>query len=156
MFSSKEQLKTIVAGQGGVGGGGERTDCIIGDSRTEDMRLVSDKSLWVLNHLELCHLLFKDWCLLPAMILRFYCKVLHWNLWPHLSGTMRFSFLQDNLLRRQGVQVKTRYPPNLDKTHRKHIMNFLKESGWVATWWRLRFFFRLCRGCVLQVRWTDV
>ena len=52
-----------------------------------------------------------------------------------------FTFLQDNLLRRQGVQVKTRYPPNLDKTHRKHIMNFLKESGWVATWWRLRFFF---------------
>jgi len=44
-----------------------------------------------------------------------------------------FTFLQDNLLRRQGVQVKTRYPPNLDKTHRKHIMNFLKESGWVAT-----------------------
>ena len=105
------------------------------------MRLVSDKSLWVLNYLELCHLLLKDWCLLPAMILRLYCKVLHWNLWPHLSGTMRFSFLQDNLLRRQGVQVKTRYPPNLDKTHRKHIMNFLKESGWVATWWRLRFFF---------------
>ena len=47
MFSSQEQLKTIVAGQGGVvvGGGGGRTDCIIGDSRIEDPRLVSDKSV---------------------------------------------------------------------------------------------------------------
>ena len=48
-----------------------------------------------------------------------------------------FISFQDNLLRRQGVQVKTRYPPNLDKIHRKHIVHFLKESGWVASSWRL-------------------
>ena len=41
--------------------------------------------------------------------------------------------LKDNLLRRQGVQVKTRYPPNLDKTHRRMIVNYLKESGWIST-----------------------
>lgn len=52
---------------------------------------------------------------------------------PGFYLTIKTIILKDNLLRRQGVQVKTRYPPNLDKTHRKHIVNFLKESGWVAT-----------------------
>jgi len=59
------------------------------------------------------------------------CASIHMK--PGFYITIKTIILKDNLLRRQGVQVKTRYPPNLDKTHRKHIMNFLKESGWVAT-----------------------
>ncbi|XP_029194990.2 transcriptional adapter 2-beta-like [Acropora muricata] len=59
------------------------------------------------------------------------CASLQMN--PGFYLTIKTIILKDNLLRRQGVQVKTRYPPNLDKIHRKHIVHFLKESGWVAS-----------------------
>ena len=45
---------------GGTGRARGRGGGIIGDSRIEDTRLVSDKSRCVLNFLELCLLLFKD------------------------------------------------------------------------------------------------
>lgn len=68
---------------------------------------------------------------LLSLMERQLCASMHMK--PGFYLTIKTIVLKDNLLRRQGVQVKTRYPPNLDKTHRKHIMNFLKESGWVAT-----------------------
>ncbi|KXJ10245.1 Transcriptional adapter 2-beta [Exaiptasia diaphana] len=52
---------------------------------------------------------------------------------PGFYLTIKIIILKDNLLRRQGVQVKTRYPPNLDKTHRRLIVSYLKESGWIPT-----------------------
>ncbi|XP_032231364.1 transcriptional adapter 2-beta isoform X2 [Nematostella vectensis] len=52
---------------------------------------------------------------------------------PGFYTTIKTIILKDHLLRRQGVQVKTRYPPNLDKTHRRLIVNFLKESGWISS-----------------------
>ncbi|XP_031564876.1 transcriptional adapter 2-beta-like isoform X2 [Actinia tenebrosa] len=52
---------------------------------------------------------------------------------PGFYLTIKIIILKDNLLRRQGVQVKTRYPPNLDKSHRRTIVNYLKESGWIPS-----------------------
>ncbi|KAH3844434.1 transcriptional adapter 2-beta-like isoform X2 [Dreissena polymorpha] len=38
-------------------------------------------------------------------------------------------FLQQ---RRQGFPVKIRYPSNMDKTHRRRIMSFLADNGWIS------------------------
>ena len=126
------------SGGAGRGGRGERTDCTIGDSRIEDMRLVSDKSLWVLNYLELCHLLLKDWCLLPAMILRLYCKVLHWNLWPHLSGTMLLlscrTICYDGKAYRLKLdthQISTRHIENTLWTFSKRAVGWPRDDAFV-------------------------
>lgn len=140
MFSSQKWLKTIVAGQGGLGGGGD----IIGDSRIKDTRLVSDKSRWVLNFLELCLLLFKDWCHLPAMILRLYCKVRHCNVWPLLSGTMlllscRTICYGDKAyrLKLDTHQISTRPTENTSWTSSKRAVGWLRDDAYI-------FFF----GCV--------
>ena len=40
--------------------------------------------------------------------------------------------LQDYLHRRQGIPVKIRFPNHLDKTHRRKILGFLSENGWIS------------------------
>ncbi|XP_067143439.1 transcriptional adapter 2-beta-like isoform X4 [Centruroides vittatus] len=40
--------------------------------------------------------------------------------------------LKDYLDRRQGGTVKTRYPAELDKTHRRKIINFMVNCGWIT------------------------
>ncbi|KAJ8044791.1 Transcriptional adapter 2-beta [Holothuria leucospilota] len=45
--------------------------------------------------------------------------------------TLKGLIIKDHSLRRQGIQTKTKYPSNLDKGHRKRIVNFLVKSGWI-------------------------
>lgn len=46
--------------------------------------------------------------------------------------TIKTSIIKDYLQRRQGVPIKIRYPSHLDKTHRRKILNFLSENGWIG------------------------
>ena len=39
---------------------------------------------------------------------------------------------QDIVAKRHGIQVKTRYPPNLTKQQRRTILEFLNEAGWTS------------------------
>ena len=51
--------------------------------------------------------------------------------WPYC-----YCYLQDYLQRRNGYPVKIRYPSGMDKTHRRRIMSFLADNGWIGiTWW---------------------
>ncbi|XP_022101292.1 transcriptional adapter 2-beta-like isoform X2 [Acanthaster planci] len=45
--------------------------------------------------------------------------------------TLKTVIIRDHLMRRQGLPCKTRYPSNLDKSHRKRITNYLAKSGWI-------------------------
>ncbi|XP_033624165.1 transcriptional adapter 2-beta-like [Asterias rubens] len=45
--------------------------------------------------------------------------------------TLKTVIIRDHLMRRQGLPCKTRYPSNLDKSHRKRITNYLTKSGWI-------------------------
>lgn len=42
------------------------------------------------------------------------------------------STFQDYLQRRNGYPVKIRYPSGMDKTHRRRIMSFLADNGWIG------------------------
>ncbi|KAJ8308734.1 hypothetical protein KUTeg_013608 [Tegillarca granosa] len=46
--------------------------------------------------------------------------------------TIKTCIIQDYLQRRQGIPVKIRYPSGLDKTHRRKIMSFLTDNGWIG------------------------
>lgn len=46
--------------------------------------------------------------------------------------TIKTCIIKDYLQRRQGLPVKIRYPSHLDKTHRRKILNFLSENGWIS------------------------
>jgi len=46
--------------------------------------------------------------------------------------TIKTCIIKDYLTRRQGTPVKIRYPSHLDKTHRRKILNFLSENGWIG------------------------
>ncbi|XP_070578338.1 transcriptional adapter 2-beta-like [Ptychodera flava] len=52
---------------------------------------------------------------------------------PARYVTIKTIVIKDHLLRRQGIPTKTRYPSNLDKAHRKRIINFLTNSGWISS-----------------------
>lgn len=45
--------------------------------------------------------------------------------------TIKTCIIKDYLQRRQGIPVKIRYPSGLDKTHRRKIMSFLTDNGWI-------------------------
>lgn len=51
---------------------------------------------------------------------------------PSSYITIKTCIIKDYLQRRQGMQVKIRYPKHLDKTHRRKILNFLNENGWIG------------------------
>ncbi|KAK3094064.1 hypothetical protein FSP39_023693 [Pinctada imbricata] len=46
--------------------------------------------------------------------------------------TIKTCIIKDYLQRRQGLPVKIRYPSGLDKTHRRKIMSFLADNGWIV------------------------
>ncbi|XP_071478508.1 transcriptional adapter 2-beta-like isoform X1 [Diadema antillarum] len=50
---------------------------------------------------------------------------------PAKYVTMKTLIIKDHYLRKQGIPPKTRYPSNLDKSHRKRIANFLMRNGWI-------------------------
>ncbi|XP_072021654.1 transcriptional adapter 2-beta-like isoform X1 [Amphiura filiformis] len=47
--------------------------------------------------------------------------------------TLKALIIKDHLLRKQGIPHKTRYPSNLDKTHRRRIFNYMTKSGWIKS-----------------------
>ncbi|XP_064601983.1 transcriptional adapter 2-beta-like [Liolophura sinensis] len=46
--------------------------------------------------------------------------------------TIKTCIIKDYLQRKQGYPVKIRYPSGLDKTHRRKIMSFLTDNGWIG------------------------
>lgn len=46
--------------------------------------------------------------------------------------TIKGILLKDFVAKRQGIQSKTRYPPNLTKHQRRIIVEFLNEAGWTV------------------------
>ncbi|KAL3874367.1 hypothetical protein ACJMK2_037393 [Sinanodonta woodiana] len=46
--------------------------------------------------------------------------------------TIKTCIIKDYLQRRQGLPVKIRYPSGMDKTHRRKIMSFLTDNGWIG------------------------
>ncbi|XP_050404390.1 transcriptional adapter 2-beta isoform X1 [Patella vulgata] len=46
--------------------------------------------------------------------------------------TIKTCIIKDYLQRRQGLPVKIRYPNGMDKTHRRKIMSFLTDNGWIG------------------------
>lgn len=46
--------------------------------------------------------------------------------------TIKTCIIKDYLQRRQGLPVKIRYPSGMDKTHRRKIMSFLSDNGWIG------------------------
>ncbi|XP_076463437.1 transcriptional adapter 2-beta-like [Babylonia areolata] len=46
--------------------------------------------------------------------------------------TIKTCIIQDYLQRKQGVPVKIRFPSGMDKTHRRRIMSFLSDNGWIG------------------------
>ncbi|KAK2165871.1 hypothetical protein NP493_1345g00017 [Ridgeia piscesae] len=46
--------------------------------------------------------------------------------------TIKTCIVRDYLHRRQGIPVKIRFPNHLDKTHRRKILGFLSENGWIS------------------------
>lgn len=46
--------------------------------------------------------------------------------------TIKTCIIKDYLQRRQGVPIKIRYPSGLDKTHRRQIISFLTDNGWIG------------------------
>ncbi|XP_033735702.1 transcriptional adapter 2-beta-like [Pecten maximus] len=47
--------------------------------------------------------------------------------------TIKTCIIKDYLQRRQGLpKIKIRYPSGLDKTHRRKIMSFLTDNGWIG------------------------
>lgn len=51
---------------------------------------------------------------------------------PANYATIKTCIIKDYLQRRQGINVKIRYPTHLDKTYRRRILNFLNENGWLG------------------------
>lgn len=51
---------------------------------------------------------------------------------PTTYITIKTCIIKDYLQRRQGVPLKIRFPNNLDKSHRRKIVNFLSDSGWIS------------------------
>lgn len=49
--------------------------------------------------------------------------------------TIKTCIIKDYLQRRQGVPIKIRYPSGLDKTHRRQIISFLTDNGWIGVTW---------------------
>ncbi|WAR18889.1 TAD2B-like protein [Mya arenaria] len=46
--------------------------------------------------------------------------------------TVKTCIVKDYLQRRNGFPVKLRYPSDQDKTHRRRIMSFLEDNGWIG------------------------
>lgn len=46
--------------------------------------------------------------------------------------TVKTCIVKDYLHRRNGYPVKIRYPSGMDKTHRRRIMSFLADNGWIG------------------------
>ncbi|KAL8586905.1 hypothetical protein ACOMHN_051010 [Nucella lapillus] len=46
--------------------------------------------------------------------------------------TIKTCIIQDYLQRKQGVPVKIRFPSGMDRTHRRSIMSFLTDNGWIG------------------------
>ncbi|XP_041353664.1 transcriptional adapter 2-beta-like [Gigantopelta aegis] len=51
---------------------------------------------------------------------------------PANYSTIKTCIIKDYLQRRQGLPVKIRYPSGMDKTHRRKIMSFLTDNGWIG------------------------
>ncbi|KAK7504103.1 hypothetical protein BaRGS_00004407, partial [Batillaria attramentaria] len=51
---------------------------------------------------------------------------------PATYITIKTCIIKDYLQRRQGVPVKIRFPSGMDKTHRRKIMSFLSDNGWIG------------------------
>ncbi|XP_046352119.1 transcriptional adapter 2-beta-like [Haliotis rufescens] len=51
---------------------------------------------------------------------------------PANYSTIKTCIIKDYLQRRQGFPVKIRYPSGMDKTHRRKIMSFLSDNGWIG------------------------
>jgi len=52
---------------------------------------------------------------------------------PARYVTVKAILIRDYLQKRQGVPSKPRLPGNLEKSHKKRIINFLAKSGWVGS-----------------------
>lgn len=46
--------------------------------------------------------------------------------------TVKTCIVKDYLHRRNGYPVKIRYPSGMDRTHRRRIMSFLADNGWIG------------------------
>lgn len=51
---------------------------------------------------------------------------------PANYTTVKTCIVKDYLQRRNGLPVKIRYPSGMDKTHRRKIMSFLADNGWIG------------------------
>lgn len=51
---------------------------------------------------------------------------------PATYITIKTCIIKDYLQRKQGVPVKIRFPSGMDKTHRRRIMSFLSDNGWIG------------------------
>ncbi|XP_070181068.1 transcriptional adapter 2-beta-like [Littorina saxatilis] len=58
------------------------------------------------------------------------CNSIH--MLPANYNTIKTCIIKDYLQRRQGVPVKIRFPSGMDKTHRRRIMSFLSDNGWIG------------------------
>ncbi|XP_029640641.1 transcriptional adapter 2-beta-like [Octopus sinensis] len=54
------------------------------------------------------------------------------RLTPSNYITIKTSIIRESLQRQHGYPVKIRYPSYLDKTHRRKIINFLTNNGWIC------------------------
>lgn len=51
---------------------------------------------------------------------------------PATYITLKTCIVEDYIQRRQGYPVKIRFPNGIDKTHRRQILSFLAENGWIG------------------------
>ena len=58
------------------------------------------------------------------------CKTI--GLKPASYVTIKTCIIKDYLQRRHGLQTKIRYPSHMDKTHRRKILSFLSDNGWIG------------------------
>ncbi|CAH1785709.1 unnamed protein product [Owenia fusiformis] len=56
----------------------------------------------------------------------------HIGMKPDTYLTIKTCIIKDYMQRRRGIPVKIRYPINLNKMHRRKILNFLSDNGWIA------------------------
>lgn len=93
---------------------GDAEDIIISDRRTNgtrELHLLPTFDLLSKQEKKLCHSI---------------------GMKPASYVTIKTCIIKDYLQRQQGMQVKIRYPSHLDKTHRRKILNFLRDSGWIG------------------------
>ncbi|XP_023320922.1 transcriptional adapter 2-beta isoform X2 [Eurytemora carolleeae] len=56
------------------------------------------------------------------------------RLHPNLYNAYKTCIIRDNAMKRRGHIIRPSNPSGLDKLHRKKIMNFLLQSGWISAY----------------------